>query len=180
MSHQDYVLLLSWLDFGTWYFTTTKMLLNFTGQMVRAPRGSFVAELLAELRRDCKRIKDAWLFGVLRMLSLGLSFRRSKCLVARVDSMLERIRDEYVFFNSDLLRKSDNKRPQRCTFVSSGATARYFSPEVRFISSPVWFLVNYRWAAHKQCINIALLCPLSARVGLVNELAYTASSKEIF
>ena len=33
---------------------------------------------------------DTWLFGVLRMLSRGLSFRRSdrKCLVARVDSML--------------------------------------------------------------------------------------------
>merc|ERR550514_1406580 len=36
------------------------------------------------------------LFSVLRMLSLGLSFRRSKCMVARVDSMLERIRDENI------------------------------------------------------------------------------------
>ena len=47
----------------------------------------FGAELLAELRRDCERTRDAWLFGVLRMLSFGLSFRRSKCMVARVDSM---------------------------------------------------------------------------------------------
>ena len=53
------------------------------------------------------------------------------------------------------------------------------SPGNLLIISPVWFLANYRWAAHKQCINIALLCPLSARVGLVNELASPASSKEI-
>ena len=92
---KDYYLL-SWLDFGTWDFTATKMLLKFTRQMVRAPRGSFLAELLVELRRDCERTRDAWLFGVLRMLSLGLSFRRSKCMVARVDSMLERIRDENI------------------------------------------------------------------------------------
>ena len=92
--HRKDYYLLSWLDFGTWDLTATKMILKFIGQMVRAPRGSFLAELLAELRRDCERSYDAWLFGALRMLSLGLSFRRSKCLVARVDSMLERIRDE--------------------------------------------------------------------------------------
>ena len=64
--------------------------------MVRAPLGSFLAELLTELRRECLRPNnyDAWLFGVLRLLSLGLSFRRDACMVARVDSMLERIRDE--------------------------------------------------------------------------------------
>ena len=63
---KDY-LLLSWLDFGTWDLTAAKMLLNFTGQMVRAPPGSFLAELLAELRRDCEL--TAWLCGVLRLLS---------------------------------------------------------------------------------------------------------------
>ena len=86
--HRKDYYLLSWLDFGTWDLTATKMILKFIGQMVRAPRGSFLAELLAELRRDCERSYDAWLFGALRMLSLGLSFRRSnsKCLVARVDS----------------------------------------------------------------------------------------------
>ena len=96
---KDYVLL-SWLDFGTWDLTAAKMLLKFTGQMVRAPPGSFLAELLTELRRECLRPNnyDAWLFGVLRLLSLGLSFRRDACLVARVDSMLERIRDEKLSF----------------------------------------------------------------------------------
>ena len=74
--------------FWTWDLTATKMILKFIEQMARAPRGSFLAELLAELRRDCERSYDAWLFGALHMLSLGLSFRRSnsKCLVARVDS----------------------------------------------------------------------------------------------
>ena len=67
---KDYVLL-SWLDFGTRDLAAAKMFLKFTGQMVRAPPGSFSAELLEELRRDCERSYDAWLFGVLRMLSLG-------------------------------------------------------------------------------------------------------------
>ena len=92
-SGKDY--LLSWLDFSTWDLTAAKMFLKFIGQMVRAPPRSFLAELLVGLRRDCERgNKDAWLFGVMRLLSLGLSFRRSECLIARVDSMLERIRDE--------------------------------------------------------------------------------------
>ena len=86
--------LLSWLNFGTWDLAAAKMFLKFTGQILRAPPGYFLAELLAELRRDCLRSKYAWLLGALRLLSLGLSFRRSACLVARVDSMLERIRDE--------------------------------------------------------------------------------------
>ena len=92
---KDYVLL-SWLDFGTWDLTAAKMLLKFTGQMVRAPLGSFLAELLTERRRECLRPNnyDAWLFGVLRLLSLDLSFRRGECMVARVDCMLERIRDK--------------------------------------------------------------------------------------
>ena len=51
---KDYVLL-SWLDFGTWDLTAAKMLRKFTGQMVRAPPGSFLAELLTELRRECLR-----------------------------------------------------------------------------------------------------------------------------
>ena len=94
---KDYVLL-SWIDFGTWDLTAAEMLLKFTGQMVRALPGSFLAELLSELRRECLRLKnhDAWLFGILRLLSLGLSFRRDECMIARVDSMLDRIRDEKV------------------------------------------------------------------------------------
>ena len=71
--HRKDYYLLSWLDFGTWDLTATKMILKFIGQMVRAPRGSFLAELLAELRRDCERSYDAWLFGALRMLSLEIS-----------------------------------------------------------------------------------------------------------
>ena len=57
--HRKDYYLLSWLDFGTWDLTATKMILKFIGQMVRAPRGSFLAELLAELRRDCERSYDA-------------------------------------------------------------------------------------------------------------------------
>ena len=53
---KDYVLL-SWLDFGTWDLTTAKMLLKFTGQLVRALPGSFLAELFTELRRECLRPK---------------------------------------------------------------------------------------------------------------------------
>ena len=66
--------------------------------MVRALPGFFLAELLTELRRESLRPNnhDVWLFGVLRLLSLGLSFRRDEYMVARVDSMLERIRDEKV------------------------------------------------------------------------------------
>ena len=89
---KDYVLL-SWLYYGAWDLTAAKMLLKFTGQMVRAPHGSFLAELLTEPRRECLRSNDAWFFDVLCLLSPGLSFRCSACLVARVDSMLQRIQD---------------------------------------------------------------------------------------
>lgn len=58
---EDYVLL-SWIDFGTWDLTAVEMLLKSTGQMVRAPPGYFLAELLAELRRDCLPCQISWLF----------------------------------------------------------------------------------------------------------------------
>ena len=118
------------------------MLLKFTRQMVRAPRGSFLAELLVELRRDCERTRDAWLFGVLRMLSLGLSFRRSKCMVARVDSMLERIRDE----NINLLVQicSENLSTNALKNARSRLAARTFGPcqELRILKSWVCKDVN--------------------------------------
>ena len=91
LQSKDYVLT-SWLDFGSWEQTAVKMLLKFVRKLVDAPRGSFLAALLTELRSDCLRSKDAWLFGVLRLLSSGLSFQPARCLVGRVDNMLERIR----------------------------------------------------------------------------------------
>ena len=90
---EDYVLL-SWLDFGTWDLTAAKMLLKFTGQLARAPPGSFLAKLLSELRPECLHSSDTWHFGVLRLNEIGLSFRRTGDLADRVDSMLERIRTE--------------------------------------------------------------------------------------
>ena len=87
------------------------MLLKFTGQLVRAPPGSFLAELLAELRRECLRAcVHSWLFGVLRLLEMGLSFRRDLCLVARVDSMLERIRTENVNFLTSIFTENFSAR----------------------------------------------------------------------
>jgi hypothetical protein len=90
---KDYVLL-SWLDFGTWDLTAMKMLLKFLCQLVRAPPGSFLAALLSELRSECEHSQEAWLFGVLRALSSGLSFQRTGFLPERVDFMLERVRSE--------------------------------------------------------------------------------------
>ena len=65
--------------------------------MLRALPGSFLAELLIELISDCrvnKHAKHAWLFGALRIISKGLSFPRRDCLLARVESMLDRLRVE--------------------------------------------------------------------------------------
>ena len=45
---------------------------------------------LVELRRECEHSPGAWLFGVLRLLSVGLAFPRASCLLARADLMLER------------------------------------------------------------------------------------------
>ena len=110
---KEYVLL-SWLEFRTWDLTAAKMLLKFTGQLVRAPPGSFLAELLAELRRECLRAcVHSWLFGVLRLLEMGLSFRRDLCLVARVDSMLERIRSENVNFLTNIFPRIFQLAPSR-------------------------------------------------------------------
>ena len=61
---------------------------------MRAPAGSFLAALLSELRRECEHSREAWLFGVLRILSTGLSFPGPNCWLARVDGMLERLRTE--------------------------------------------------------------------------------------
>ena len=62
--------------------------------MLRAPPGSFLAELLIELISDCRANKHAWLFGALRIVSKGLSFPRRDCLLARVESMLDGLRVE--------------------------------------------------------------------------------------
>ena len=48
---KDYVLL-SWLDFNTWEITASKIVFKFLTQMLRAPPGSFLAELLIELIND--------------------------------------------------------------------------------------------------------------------------------
>ena len=90
---KEYVLL-SWLDITTWEFTASKMMFNFLNQMLRSPRGTFLAELFVELRRDCRINNKAWLFGALRILSKGLSFQRSACLLERVDNMLDRLKKE--------------------------------------------------------------------------------------
>ena len=92
---KEYVLL-SWLNFNTWEITASKMVFKFLVSMTRAPRGSFLAELLAELRADCNVNPKAWLFGALKILSKGLTFQRADCLLARVDFMLGRIRQEPV------------------------------------------------------------------------------------
>ena len=62
--------------------------------MLRALPGSFLAELLFELINDCRVNKHAWLFGALGIISKGLSFPRRDCLLARVESMLDRLRVE--------------------------------------------------------------------------------------
>ena len=48
---KDYVLL-SLLDFNTWEITASKIVFKFLTQMLRAPPGSFLAELLIELIND--------------------------------------------------------------------------------------------------------------------------------
>ena len=45
---KDYVLL-AWLDFNTWEITASKMVFKFPVQTLRAPPGTFLAELLVEL-----------------------------------------------------------------------------------------------------------------------------------
>lgn len=70
------------------------MILKFACKLVRAPIGSFLAALLSELRQECMHTQDAWLCGVHRLLSVGLSFPPSACRVLRVNSMLQRLRQD--------------------------------------------------------------------------------------
>ena len=70
------------------------MVFKFLSQMLRAPPGTFLAELPIELQNDCRVNQHAWLFGALGIISKGLSFPRRDCLLARVDSILDRLRVE--------------------------------------------------------------------------------------
>ena len=90
---KDYVLL-AWLDFNTWEITASKMVFKFPVQTLRAPPGTFLAELLVELKSDSRVNQHAWLFGVLRIISKGLSFPRRDCLLERVENMFDRLRVE--------------------------------------------------------------------------------------
>merc|ERR1712078_952407 len=59
------------------------------------------------------------------------------------------------------------------------AYARSPSPEDLSILWPVWFSANCLLVVYVQCINTDLLYPISAKVGLVNALAYSAFLKKI-
>ena len=76
------------------------------------------------------------------MLSLGLSFRRSKCMVARVDSMLERIRDENITLLVQIC--SENLSTNALKNARSRLAARTFGPcqELRILKSWVCKDVN--------------------------------------
>ena len=66
--------------------------------MSRAPRGSFLAALLSELRSECTRSPKSWLFGALSLLSRALVLPRAARLLSRVD-MLEYVRESNFSLN---------------------------------------------------------------------------------
>ena len=73
--------------------------------MTQAPRGSFLAALLSELRSECILSPKSWLFGAVRLLSRALAFPRAACLLARVDNMLEHIRESNISSLRDIFRE---------------------------------------------------------------------------
>ena len=95
---------MSWLNLESCELSGAQQVLNFIFQMTRAPRGSFLAALLAELGSECTRSPKSWLFGALRLLSRALAFPRAACLLARVDNMLERVRDSKLSLLRDFFR----------------------------------------------------------------------------
>ena len=94
-----------WLNFETWELSGVQQILNFICQMTQAPRGSFLAALLSELRSECILSPKSWLFGAVRLLSRGLAFPRAACLLARVDNMLEHIRESNISSLRDIFRE---------------------------------------------------------------------------
>ena len=97
--------ILTWLNFETWELSGVQQILNFIFQMTQAPRGSFLAALLSELRSECILSPKSWLFGAVRLLSRALAFPRAACLLARVDNMLEHIRESNMSSLRDIFRE---------------------------------------------------------------------------
>ena len=113
-------------------------------------------------------------------------------MVARVDSMLERIRDEKLsilvqIFADNFAARALKDARSRIAGRPDGpykkirvlkhhvfACARSPSPEALLIFWPVWFSANCRLVVYVQCINTDLLCPTSVKVGLVNALNVSA------
>ena len=79
---KDYQIL-TWLNFEPWELSGAQQVLKFVFQLTHAPRGSFLAALLSEMREECTRSYKAWLFGAMRLLSreLLLVFRILACLL---------------------------------------------------------------------------------------------------
>ena len=90
--------ILIWLNFETWELSGFQQILNFIFQMTQAPRGSFLAALLSELRSECTRSPKSWLFGALSLLSRALVLPRAARLLSRVD-MLEYVRESNFSLN---------------------------------------------------------------------------------
>ena len=103
-------LLLSWLNFEPWEVSGAQQVLKFISQMTKAPRGSFLADLLAELKLELNRnlkTHKSWLIGALRLISRGLCIPREGDLRARVARMLERIHNFDINFPLEvMLRRS--------------------------------------------------------------------------
>ena len=97
--------ILTLLNFETWELSGVQQILNFIFQMTQAPRGSFLAALLSELRSECILSPKSWLFGAVRLLSRALAFPRAACLLARVDNMLEHIRESNISSLRDIFRE---------------------------------------------------------------------------
>ena len=67
-----------------------------------------MAALLSELRSECILSPKSWLFGAVRLLSRSLAFPGAACLLARVDNMLEHIRESNISSLRDIFRVSEN------------------------------------------------------------------------
>ena len=125
-------LILTWLNFEPWELSGAQQVLNFMFQMSRAPRGSFLAALLAELRSECTRSPKSWLFGALRLLSRALAFRRAACLLARVDNMLEYVRESKFSLLRETFRENYSKAIRRAAHDQLASLPRgpYKKPRV--------------------------------------------------
>ena len=78
-----------------------QQVLNFISQMARAPQGSFLAALLAELKLECMRSQKAWLFSALCVLSRSLYVAKDGYLSERVEKLLDKTREKDLsYFHS--------------------------------------------------------------------------------